>query len=106
MGDFIPSWTPDGRGWRPSAALSVLPQLPQLTMSKNAKPNKCQAARYSTIAEMEYAQLDASTIANNVAMASQVSRRKKIRTCGCDQHKRKQSVRDRLRKKLEAKKST
>jgi len=78
-------------------------------MSKNVKPNKCQAARYSTIAEMEWARLDASTIANNVAMASQVSRRKKIRTCGCDQHKRKKSVRDRLLKKLhakEAKKST
>ena len=80
-----------------------LAQLLSATMSKNVKPSKNQVNYYATIAQMEYAGLDTSSIVNNTMAAKQASRRKKIKTCGSDHYQRKHSVRDRLRKKLQAK---
>ena len=69
----------------------------------NVKHAKNQKNYYATIAQMEYAGLDTASIVNNTLASGQASRRKKIRTCGSDHFNRKQSVRDRLRKKLKAK---
>ena len=70
----------------------------------NVKHAKNQKNYYATIAQMEHAGLDTASIVNNTVTSDQASRRKKIRTCGSDHFNRKQSVRDRLRKKLADKK--
>ena len=71
----------------------------------NVKHAKNQKHYYATVAQMEYAGLDAASIVNNTLASGQASRRKKIKTCGSDHYERKNSVRDRLRAKLKAKKA-
>ena len=61
--------------------------------------------RFKTVVEMNAHGLPASTIINNSVMAGLASRRNKLRTCGDDQMKRKNAQRERLRKKLEKRKS-
>ena len=74
-------------------------------MSSNQRPTRNQEHRFQTVVEMNAHGLPASTIINNSIMAGQASRRNKLRTCGDDQMKRKNAQRERLRKKLAAKKA-
>ena len=74
-------------------------------MSSDPRPTRNQHHRFKTVVEMNAHGLPTSTTVNNTIMAGQASRRKKLRTCGDDQMKRKNAARERLRKKLEKRKS-
>ena len=64
--------------------------------AKNVKPENC----YATEAQRAALQIGASTSTNNRVLKNLASRRHKVMFNADDQLKRKNTVRDRLRKKL------